>query len=277
MMAPPGENRTPSLHGVSGRFRTRIMGILNVTPDSFSDGGRFDRLDAAVAQARRMAAEGADIIDVGGESTRPGYLPVDAEEELRRVLPVLEAIVPTVGIPVSIDTRKAVVARAALRAGARLLNDVWGLQRDPGLADLAAEAEVETIAMHNRDAVDPAIDIVDEMLRYFEVTIDIARRAGIREDRLILDPGIGFGKTLEQNLRAVKYIGAIRALGFPVLLGVSRKSSIGRITGREVGDRLAGTIAMNAWALRDGVDIIRVHDVAEHVDARAISEALRDA
>ncbi|TCT08329.1 dihydropteroate synthase [Tepidamorphus gemmatus] len=277
MLAPPGEDRSSSLRGGNGRSRTRIMGILNVTPDSFSDGGRFNRLDAAVAQARKMAAEGADIIDVGGESTRPGYLPIDADEELARVLPVLEAIVPIVGIPVSIDTRKSAVARAALRAGARMVNDIWGLQRDPTLAELAAEADVETIAMHNRDTVDPAIDIIDDMLRFFEVTIDIARRAGIREDRLILDPGIGFGKTLEQNLRAVKHIGAIRALGFPVLLGVSRKSSIGRITGREVGDRLAGTIAMNAWALRDGVDIIRVHDVAEHVDARAISEALRDA
>lgn len=277
MLAPPGEDRSSSLRGGNGRSRTRIMGILNVTPDSFSDGGRFNRLDAAVAQARKMAAEGADIIDVGGESTRPGYLPIDADEELARVLPVLEAIVPIVGIPVSIDTRKSAVARAALRAGARMVNDIGGLQRDPTLAELAAEADVETIAMHNRDTVDPAIDIIDDMLRFFEVTIDIARRAGIREDRLILDPGIGFGKTLEQNLRAVKHIGAIRALGFPVLLGVSRKSSIGRITGREVGDRLAGTIAMNAWALRDGVDIIRVHDVAEHVDARAISEALRDA
>jgi|FEC22Drversion2_1045045.scaffolds.fasta_scaffold00093_4 dihydropteroate synthase len=277
MLAPPGEDRSSSLRGGNGRSRTRIMGILNVTPDSFSDGGRFNRLDAAVAQARKMAAEGADIIDVGGESTRPGYLPIDADEELARVLPVLEAIVPIVGIPVSIDTRKSAVARVALRAGARMVNDIWGLQRDPTLAELAAEADVETIAMHNRDTVDPAIDIIDDMLRFFEVTIDIARRAGIREDRLILDPGIGFGKTLEQNLRAVKHIGAIRALGFPVLLGVSRKSSIGRITGREVGDRLAGTIAMNAWALRDGVDIIRVHDVAEHVDARAISEALRDA
>lgn len=253
------------------------MGILNVTPDSFSDGGRFAGLEAAVAQAGRMAAEGADIIDIGGESTRPGYEPVDAETELARVLPVLETIIPAIGVPVSIDTRKAEVARAALKAGASLINDVWGLQRDPGLAELAAETGVETIAMHNRDDIDPAIDIVDDMLRFFEGTIGIARRAGIREDRLILDPGIGFGKTLEQNLQAVKHIGAIRALGFPVLLGVSRKSSIGRITGREVGDRLAGTIAMNAWALRDGVDIIRVHDVAAHVDARAIIEALGDA
>lgn len=265
------------MNATAAPARTRIMGILNVTPDSFSDGGRFDSLEAAVAQARRMAAEGADIIDIGGESTRPGYQPVDAAEELARVLPVLEAIIPEIGVPVSIDTRKAEVARVALKAGASLINDVWGLQRDPRLAELAAETCVETIAMHNRGGIDPAIDILDDMLRFFETTIDIARRAGIRDDRLILDPGIGFGKSLEQNLQAVKHVGRIRAMGFPVLVGVSRKSSIGRITGREVGGRLAGTIAMNAWALRDGVDIIRVHDVAAHVDARAITEALRDA
>ena len=276
MTAIPDVGDRPT-QGRAAPARTRIIGILNVTPDSFSDGGRFDNLEAAGAQARRMAAEGADIIDVGGESTRPGYEPVETERELARVLPVLEAIVPEIGVPVSIDTRKAEVARAALKAGASLINDVWGLQRDPGLAGLAAETGVETIAMHNRDDIDPKIDIVDDMLRFFERTIDIARRAGIADDRLTLDPGIGFGKTLEQNLRAVKHVGQIRALGFPVLLGVSRKSSIGRITGREVGDRLAGTIAMNAWALRDGVDIIRVHDVAAHFDARAITEALRDA
>lgn len=275
------------MHGGAGRVRTRIMGILNVTPDSFSDGGQFAAADSAIAQARRMAAEGADIIDVGGESTRPGYQPVDAATELARVLPVLEAIVPGLSssglhIPVSIDTRKADVAAAAVRLGARMVNDIWGLQRDDQIARVAADADVEVVAMHNRDSIEAGIDIIDDMLAFFTRTIAIARAAGIRDDRLILDPGIGFGKTLEQNLIAVKRWPEIRALGFPVLLGVSRKSSIGRIlaepdtpdTPRPVGERLTGTVAMNAWALRDHVDIIRVHDVAEHADARRIIEAL---
>ncbi len=263
-------------HGGADGFRTRIMGILNVTPDSFSDGGLFAAANAAIGQALRMAADGADIIDVGGESTRPGYAPVDAATELGRVMPVIEAIVPKLAVPVSIDTRKAEVAAAAVAAGARMVNDIWGLQRDDAMARIAAEADVEVVAMHNRDEIDGSIDIVDDIRRFFERTIDIARAAGIPDARLILDPGIGFGKTLEQNLQAVRRLPEIRALGFPVLLGVSRKSSIGRILDKPVDERLIGTIAMNVWAMRDHVDIVRVHDVAEHIDARRIVEAIRE-
>ncbi|MFC3131859.1 dihydropteroate synthase [Microbaculum marinum] len=264
-------------HGAGAARRTLIMGILNVTPDSFSDGGRFAAVDAAIAQARRMAAEGADILDIGGESTRPGYEPVDTATELARVLPVIEAVAPDLGVPLSIDTRKADVAAAVVAAGARMVNDVWGLQRDERLARVAAEAGVDVVAMHNRDEIDAAIDIVDDMRRFFDRTIAIARAAGIGDDRLVLDPGIGFGKTLAQNLVAVRRLPEIRALGFRVLLGVSRKSSIGRILDRPVGERLIGTVAMNVWAMRDNVDIIRVHDVAEHVDAMKIVDALREA
>lgn len=261
-------------HGDTGTKRTRIMGILNVTPDSFSDGGKFNLLDRALMQARRMAAEGADIIDVGGESTRPGYTPVDPGTELARVIAPIRGVAAEIDLPISIDTRKSVVARAAIEAGASILNDVWGLQRDDGLAPLAAETGVEVVAMHNRDDVDAAIDIFDDMRGFFEKTIGIARKAGIPDDKLILDPGVGFGKTLEQNLIAIKRLPALRALGFRVMLGVSRKSSIGLLTGRPVEKRLAGTIAMNAWAIRDHVDILRVHDVAAHLDAIRIIEAL---
>jgi dihydropteroate synthase len=256
--------------------RTRIMGILNVTPDSFSDGGLFAAAEAAIGQALRMEADGADIVDVGGESTRPGYEPVDAATELCRVMPVLEAIVPRLAVPISIDTRKAEVALAAVAAGARMVNDIWGLQRDDAMARVAAESGVEVVAMHNRDTIDGSIDITDDIRRFFERTIEIARAAGISDDKLILDPGIGFGKTLEQNLQAVRRLSEIRALGFPVLLGVSRKSSIGRILDKPVGERLIGTVAMNVWAMRDDVDIVRVHDVAEHADARKIIEAIRN-
>lgn len=253
------------------------MGILNVTPDSFSDGGRFDRHDLALARAREMVAEGADIIDIGGESTRPGHVPIDAEVERARVLPVIEALAPTLAVPISIDTTKSTVARAAVAAGARMINDVWGLKADPGLADVAAEAGAELIIMHNRAEVDAGIDIVDDMLRFFEESLRIARRAGVPDEGVVLDPGIGFGKTLEQNLHAVKAIPRLKALGFRVLLGVSRKSSIGAILDKPVGERLFGTIAMNLWAVRDRVDIIRVHDIAAHVDALKIFAALEDA
>jgi dihydropteroate synthase len=257
--------------------RPRIMGIVNVTPDSFSDGGRFAQRDAAAAQARQMEKAGADIIDIGGESTRPGYTPVDAQTELGRVLPVLDAILPALSVPVSIDTTKPIVAAEALRRGARMLNDQWALRRDPEMAVVAADADVEIVLMHNRETIDPDIDIIEDMLRYFETSLEIARRGGIRDERIILDPGIGFGKTVAQNLTCVTRLGVLRNLGFPVLLGVSRKSSIGHILDRPVGERLIGTVATNAWAMRDGVDIIRVHDVAEHVDLVRMFAALESA
>ncbi|ESR24187.1 dihydropteroate synthase [Lutibaculum baratangense] len=264
-------------HPRTGRGAARVMGILNVTPNSFSDGGRFDDFDRALAQARQMVEEGADIIDIGGESTRPGTPKTDAETEIARVRPVLEAVVAQLDVPVSIDTMKARVAEMAIEAGARIVNDVWALRHDPDMAAVVAHHEVDLVMMHNRDGFDPALDVLDDLRRYFEHSLGLARKAGIADDRIWLDPGIGFGKTPAQSLLLVKRLDALRDFGFPILLGVSRKSSIGHVTGRAVDDRLAGTIAMNVWGLIDGVDIIRVHDVKEHVDAVKIVEAIRNA
>ncbi|MGE0233006.1 MAG: dihydropteroate synthase [Flavobacteriaceae bacterium] len=255
---------------------TRVMGILNVTPDSFSDGGRFDDKAEAIAHARAMIAEGADIIDIGGESTRPGHQTIDAETEKARVLPVISAIAP-LGVPLSIDTMKADVAEAALAAGASILNDVWGFQRDPRMADVAAAAGCQAIVMHNRQKADPSIDIMEDMLAFFDKTLDIARKAGVSEGNLVLDPGIGFGKTAEQSLHAMRHLSRLKALGFPVLFGASRKSSIGHVLDKPVDQRLFGTLAVNAWAVLEHADIIRVHDVAAHVDLVRMLDAIRKA
>lgn len=253
-----------------------VMGILNVTPDSFSDGGRFEARETAIEHARAMIAEGADIIDIGGESSRPGHTPVSAEEELDRVLPVLREVAP-MGVPVSIDTMKAEVASKALAAGATIMNDVWGLQRDPAMADVAAEAGCEIVLMHNRETVEPEIDIVDDILEFFGRTLEIARRAGIAEKNIFLDPGIGFGKTADQSLQAMKHLARLKALGFPILFGASRKSSIGHVLDKPVDQRLYGTLAVNAWAVLENADIIRVHDVAAHVDLVKMLNAIRSA
>ena len=250
------------------------MGILNVTPDSFSDGGQFDRLGDAIAHASAMARDGADIIDIGGESTRPGHARVDVETEIARVIPAIRALRPRVDLPLSIDTSKAAVAERALAAGASILNDVWGLQRDPEIASVAAAFDVETVIMHNRETIDGTIDIFADLDRFFGTSIETARRAGLADCRIVLDPGIGFGKTLDQNLALIKGIGRIKAFGYPVLIGLSRKSLIGKLLGSEVGDRLIGTIVLDTLALAGGADIIRVHDVAEHVAARNLVEAL---
>jgi dihydropteroate synthase len=269
---------TPALPGLLpdlGR-RTLVMGILNVTPDSFSDGGLFAAEGEAVAQAERLAAEGAAILDVGGESTRPGHTPVPAEEEQARVLPVLRALRGRLPVPVSIDTYKASTAREALRAGARIVNDVWGLQREPDIARVAADHGAPVVVMHNRETVDPGLDIVDDMLRFFERSLGIARRAGIPDGDVVLDPGIGFGKSWEQHLEALRRLPEIRALGFPVLVGVSRKSILGRLHDRETrpADRLYGSLSAHALAGTLGADIVRVHDVAAHVDALRVVDAV---
>lgn len=242
-----------------------LMGILNVTPDSFSDGGRFLAPAAARAQAVRMAAEGADIIDVGGESTRPGHNPVDAEEEARRVRPALAAAAG-LDVAVSIDTNKAVIARMALAEGAHIVNDVWGLQRDPDMAATVAEAGAPVICMHNRETVDPDIDIVADVLRFLERSLVIARAAGVAEDRIVLDPGFGFGKTFEQSLDLLVRLGEVAALGYPLLIGLSRKGFIGAFSGEPRADaRLAGTLTANLIAAADGhAAIIRAHDVKAH-------------
>ncbi|WP_209436970.1 dihydropteroate synthase [Methylobacterium variabile] len=252
------------------------MGILNVTPDSFSDGGRFQDLDAAQGQAARLIEEGAALLDIGGESTRPGHTPVPAEEEQARVLPAIRALSPALSVPISIDTYKASTAEAALKAGARIVNDVWGLQREPEIARVAAHHGAPVVVMHNRERVDPSLDIVDEMLAFFERSLAIARRAGIPDRDIVLDPGIGFGKSWEQHLEALRRLAELKALGFPLLVGVSRKSVLGRIHNAATApaDRLYGSIAAHVTAASLGADIVRVHDVRPHVEACQVVDAI---
>ncbi|MFK8252278.1 dihydropteroate synthase [Ancylobacter terrae] len=255
--------------------RTLIMGILNVTPDSFSDGGRSAALADAVANARRLVGEGADILDIGGESTRPGHVTVPLEEELARVLPALDALAGDIGVPISIDTQKAKVAEAALARGAAIVNDIWGLMGDPDMARVVAAHDAAIVAMHNRDVVDPALDIVADVIGFFERALERAAIAGIRAERIVLDPGIGFGKTFEQNLAAIASLRMIgERLGFPLLLGTSRKSLIGKVIETTPAERLPGTIASNVLGIAAGCAIIRVHDVAAHVQAARVTEAI---
>ncbi|GJE82809.1 dihydropteroate synthase [Methylorubrum thiocyanatum] len=273
--APPPPSRLSELLPELGR-RTLVMGILNVTPDSFSDGGRFEGVEAARAQAAALTEDGAHILDIGGESTRPGHTPVPAAEEQARVLPVIEAIAPGLSVPISIDTYKASTAAAALKAGATIVNDVWGLQREPDIARVAADHGAPVIVMHNRETIDGSLDIVADMLRFFERSLDIARRAGIADGDIVLDPGIGFGKSWAQHLEALRRLPEIRALGFPLLVGVSRKSLLGRLHDRETAprDRLVGSLAAHVLAGSLGADIVRVHDVAPHVEALRVLDAV---
>ncbi|MCC2104770.1 MAG: dihydropteroate synthase, partial [Hyphomicrobiales bacterium] len=243
--------------------RRSLMGILNVTPDSFSDGGKFAGRDAAVAQAKKLVVDGADIVDVGAESTRPGHTPITAEEEIRRLAPLLDALLAEVDAPFSIDTYKAETARYAVGRGVCVINDIWGLQRDPAMADAVAETGAAVVVMHNRESVDPALDIVADMKRFFARSLDLARQAGILRAHVMLDPGIGFGKTKEQNLAALRATDRLAAeFGLPVLIGVSRKSLFGLLIGADVDARLIGTIAANLATLARGARIFRVHDVA---------------
>lgn len=253
-----------------------VMGIVNVTPDSFSDGGLFAETPEAVEHGVRLAGEGADIIDIGGESTRPGHAPLSLADELARVMPVLSGVLSQASTPVSIDTYKADVARAALQAGAQIVNDVWGAQREPAIARVAAEAGAPIILMHNRETTDPAIDILDDVRRFLEKSMAIALAAGVPHSQIVIDPGIGlFGKTQEQSLTLIRQLDRLLDLGAPVLLGVSRKSTIGALIGRAVPrERLAGSIAANLYGIRKGAAIIRVHDVHPHVDALKVWSAL---
>jgi dihydropteroate synthase len=254
----------------------QLMGILNVTPDSFSDGGRHFDPAAAVARARSMVAEGAAIVDVGGESTRPGHLPVSQDEELRRVVPVLEALAE-LDAPISIDTSKAAVAREAARLGACVINDVWGLQRDPGMADAVAETGSAVVVMHNREQADETIDILDDVDRFFERSLNLAAAAGAAFGRILLDPGIGFGKTRRQNHSCIWNLDRFRRFGAPILVGLSRKSFIGGIIDAEVDRRLPGTLAADTIALMRGASVLRVHDVAENRAALEVFTALKGA
>lgn len=254
----------------------RVMGILNVTPDSFSDGGRFDAVPAALAHARAMVAEGADLIDVGGESTRPGAAEVSEAEELARVVPVIEALVADgVAAPISIDTYKARVADAALAAGAAIVNDVHGLQREPEIAAVAAQHGAPVVAMHWDKARDTGRDLIDEMRRYFDRTLQIAADADIAADQIVLDPGFGFGKSLAENYELLRRLPELVALGYPVLVGTSRKSMIGRVTGGEPHGRVAGTVATSVLGYGAGAQIFRVHDVHANRDALRVAQAVQ--
>jgi dihydropteroate synthase len=261
----------------AARSRKTIMGILNVTPDSFSDGGRFNAPDRALAQAKKLVADGADIVDVGAESTRPGHVPISAEEEWTRLESLLEPLLASVDAPLSIDTYKAATARRATDLGVIVVNDVWGLQHDSAMADTVAEAGAGLIVMHNRESVDPAIDIVADLRRFFDHSLDLARRAGIPAEHIILDPGIGFGKTKEQNLAALAATTQLQDYSLPILIGISRKSIFGALLGASVEGRLIGTIAANLVTAMYGAKIFRVHDPAEHRAAFTVLDAIVNA
>jgi dihydropteroate synthase len=254
-----------------------VMGILNLTPDSFSDGGLFQSSESAVAHARRMVGEGCAIIDIGAESTRPDATPVSEQDEINRLAPALERIIDSVDAPISIDTSKANVAAMACRLGAVLINDVWGLQKDPAIADAAAEAEAGVVITHNREEKDPAIDIMADMRRFFDRSLAMAEKAGIRRELIILDPGVGFAKTAQQNLTALGGIGKLADYGLPVLVGASRKRFLGALTGDGIEGALVGSIAVNLAAAAAGAAIFRVHDVADHVAALKLFARLRAA
>jgi dihydropteroate synthase len=257
-----------------------VMGILNVTPDSFSDGGEHNLVDAALAHARQMIAEGADIIDIGGESTRPGSEPVGVQQELDRVMPVLDALKAAgIATPISVDTYKPLVADQAIQAGASIINDVHGLQGAPEMAQVAALHDVPVIAMHWQKDRDPAVPLLEDIERYFARSIAIGQQAGLDASRIILDPGFGFGKTLPENYELLRNLDRIRSesvqnpFRFPLLVGTSRKSMIGKLLGNEPHERLAGTVATTVLGYLHGGHIFRVHDVRANRDALRVAQA----
>jgi len=243
---------------------TMVMGILNVTPDSFSDGGRYDAVEEAVIHAKKMVADGAKIIDVGGESTRPGYAAVGLEEELARVIPVIQALSRELYVAISIDTYKAEVAEAAILAGAHIINDVWGAKREPAIAEVAARLGVPILLMHNRDNTDYT-DFWPDVRKDLEESIQIAKDAGVPEHHIWLDPGIGFAKTTQQNILMMQHVQDVVDMGYPVLLGTSRKSTIGKVLNLPVNERLEGTAATVSFGIMHGCHMMRVHDVKEIV------------
>jgi dihydropteroate synthase len=274
----PGSGETPSawFDRLLAAHRPVIMGVLNLTPDSFSDGGKFIDPERAIAHARAMIAEGADIIDIGAESTRPygGPVRVSAAEERRRLEPVLAAVC-ALGTPVSIDTMKAEVARWALAQGAAMVNDVWGLQRDPDMAAVVAEHRTPVVIMHNRDAADPSVDIMADIEAFFARSLALASQAGIATERIVLDPGIGFGKTPAQSIAAIAQVRRLERFGRPLLVGASRKRFIDTISPAPPDRRLGGSVAAHVLAVLDGAAIIRAHDVAETVQALRVVAAIR--
>lgn len=266
------------LAGLLAQNRPLVMGVLNVTPDSFSDGGRFIDPERAITQAQRMVSEGTDIIDIGAESTRPfgGATPVNRDEEIARLRPILSAVVK-LGTPVSIDTMKADVAQWAFDQGAAMANDVWGLQRDPGMAEIVSENDMPVVIMHNRESADPEIDIMADVEEFFERSLAIAQRAGIARDCIVLDPGIGFGKTPEQSIVCIARLAEFKRFGLPLLVGASRKRFINAVTPSAPDERLGGSLASHLLAVKNGAAIIRAHDVAETVQALRVAAAIEAA
>ena len=253
--------------------RTYVMGILNVTPDSFSDGGKYNNVDAALKQTEKMIKDGADIIDIGGESTRPGFQVVPVEEEIKRVVPVIKAIKEKFDIPVSIDTYKAKTAEEAVKAGADIINDVWGFKKDKDIAKVCAKYKVACILMHNREPK-PYNNIMKDMIMDLSESIDIALSAGVEREKIILDPGIGFAKTLEENLYVMNHLEELKGLDFPILLGTSRKSMIGKTLDLNVDERVEGTIATTVLGIVKGCEFVRVHDVLENKRACVMTDAM---
>ena len=252
---------------------TYIMGILNVTPDSFSDGGKFNQIDAALRHAEEMIADGADVIDIGGESTRPGSTKISAEEEIARVAPVIEAVKARFDVPVSIDTYKSGVAKAAAEAGADLINDIWGLKYDEHMAEVIAQTKLACCLMHNRTNAEYQ-DFMEDMKRDLRETIAIAKRAGIADEKIILDPGVGFAKSYENNLEAIRRLKELQELGYPVLLGTSRKSVIGLTLDVPAAERVIGTTVTTVMAVQADCMFVRVHDVKENKQAIKMTEAI---
>ena len=253
--------------------RTYVMGILNVTPDSFSDGGKFNHIENAIKHAKEMIEDGADIIDIGGESTRPKHTPVEAKEEIKRVVPVIEVLSREIDVPISIDTYKGEVAELAIKAGASLINDVWGFKKDPYMSKVAAKYQVPCCIMHNRENKNYD-DFITDVLEDLKESIDIALQAGVKAENIIIDPGIGFAKSYEQNLILMNNLEKLKGLNYPVLLGTSRKSFIGNTLNLPVEERVEGTVATSVIGIIKGCDFVRVHDVLENKRACAMTDAI---
>jgi dihydropteroate synthase len=274
MMRPDARVKRDAFLAAIGT-RSLIMGILNVTPDSFFDGGRFFASEVALAHVRQMVADGCDIVDIGAESSRPGAKPVDEALEIARLDQVLAEMV-TLEVPLSIDTTKAAVAARALSFGVVVVNDVWGLQKDPRMADAVAEAEAAVVIMHNRAEKDESLDIIADIRRFFERSLAIAAHAGIPKHRTILDVGIGFAKSSRQNRDAILRLGELKDYGLPIMVGASRKKFLGSLTGDGIEGTLAGSLAVSLAAIVAGAAIVRVHDVAEHAAALRVFQTIRD-
>lgn len=253
--------------------KTYVMGILNVTPDSFSDGGKYTNLDKAIKRAIDMVENGADIIDVGGESTRPGYQPVDPFDEISRVVPVIEKLTKEINVPISVDTSKAIVAEKAIMAGACIINDIWGMQKDENMAEVVSKTGAGVIITHNSDSTEYT-DLMGDIIGFLKKSIKMAENAGVRRESIAVDPGIGFGKTLEHNLEVMRRLKELDSLNTPVLIGTSRKSLIGNILELPVNERLEGTAATVTLGIANGADIIRVHDVKEMVRVARMTDAM---